>query len=108
MNNEELILIKNLKNNMNLGRTKISEYKYNENCSINSHWILGFIIGEGTFGLKNLVPYFQVAQHNKNKAVLYNLNFYLSSIPKGINTTKDTPIPSFTIGLNKKQTYYLI
>jgi len=25
---------------------------------MNKYWLLGFIEGEGTFGLKNLVPYF--------------------------------------------------
>lgn len=30
------------------------------NLPINKFWILGFIEGEGTFGLKNLVPYFQI------------------------------------------------
>jgi hypothetical protein len=35
---------------------------------INIYWLLGFVEGDGTFGIKNLVPYFyfQVAQHNKN------------------------------------------
>lgn len=42
---------------MNSGRT---EYNYNliPKIKINSFWLLGFIEGEGTFGLKNLSPFF--------------------------------------------------
>ena len=32
---------------------------------VNPYWLLGFIEGEGTFGFKNLSPYFQIGQHTK-------------------------------------------
>jgi hypothetical protein len=57
---------------------------------INIYWLLGFVEGHGTFGIKNLVPYFQVAQHNKNISVLNLIKDFLaklaidSSIPKGV------------------------
>ena len=36
-------------------------------------WLLGFIEAEGTFGLINLVPYFQVAQHSRSAHVIQDI-----------------------------------
>jgi hypothetical protein len=47
--------------------------------------LLGFIEGEGTFGLNGLVPYFQVAQHNKNSHVLKNIGKFLLDLPNLFN-----------------------
>lgn len=33
-------------------------------------WFLGFVEGDGTFGIQNLSPYFQIAQHNRSVALL--------------------------------------
>jgi len=33
------------------------------------YWFLGFVEAEGTFGIKNLSPYFQIAQKSTNKMV---------------------------------------
>jgi hypothetical protein len=38
--------------------------------SISVQWLLGFLEGEGTFGYKNLVPYFQISQHKRSLYVL--------------------------------------
>lgn len=91
---------------MNLGRKEILENKYKivqwqHHYNINPYWFIGFVEGEGTFVIKNLVPYFQISQHNKNKVVLDAIKLYLSSIPKGVNITKNTPLPLLTISLNK-------
>jgi len=42
---------------------------------------LGFVEGEGTFGYKHLVPYFQVAQHKKNLFVLKAIESFLLKLP---------------------------
>jgi hypothetical protein len=47
---------------------------------INLYWLLGFFEGDGTFGIKNLVPYFQIAQHNKNIKLLNLIKCSLSSL----------------------------
>jgi hypothetical protein len=39
--------------------------------------LLGFVEGEGTFGYKHLIPYFQIAQHKKNLFVLKAIEAYL-------------------------------
>lgn len=51
--------------------------------TVNPFWLLGFIEAEGTFGIKNLVPYFQIGQHTKNQMVLNAISAYLSQLPKG-------------------------
>lgn len=105
LNNTDLTNISTIKNGMNLGRTKISANEYNtiiKNVNINPFWLLGFVEGEGTFGIKNLAPYFQIAQNSKNKAILDIINTYLGSIPKGISTTKSTALPLLTVNFNTK------
>ena len=46
---------------MNSTRTQFNESLLPK-TPIKPLWLLGFIEGEGTFGIKNMVPYFQVAQ----------------------------------------------
>ena len=73
---------------MNLGRKDITINKYSsftQDYNINPYWLLGFVEGEGTFGIKNLVTYFQIAPHTKKKAHLEGVKLYLSSIPKELN-----------------------
>lgn len=43
---------------------------------------MGFVEGEGTFGYKHLVPYFQIAQNKKNLLVLNAIESYLVNIYK--------------------------
>ena len=40
---------------------QIMEPYERNNLIITSNWLLGFVEGEGTFGFKSLVPYFQIA-----------------------------------------------
>ena len=82
----DLIKIKKLKETMNSKRLTISkkqEDNLKDKVSINIWWLLGFIEGEGTFGYKHLVPYFQIAQHKKNLFVLKAIETFLSNISKG-------------------------
>lgn len=61
----DLIQIKNLRAKMNTGRLIIDKQHLDnltKKVSINPWWLLGFVEGEGTFGYKHLVPYFQLAQ----------------------------------------------
>lgn len=64
----DLFKLKELKESMNSKRLTIEpkEEKLLKNrVIINKWWLLGFIEGEGTFGYKHLVPYFQIAQNKK-------------------------------------------
>ena len=63
---------------MNLGRT---DYNYSliPKIEVNPFWLLGFIEGEGTFGFKNLSPFFQVGQSVRSLYVLEAIAKYLQS-----------------------------
>jgi LAGLIDADG endonuclease len=90
---------------MNKGRTKIDEtalFKLIEFKSINNYWLLGFIEGEGTFGIKNLVPYFQVCQHNRSIFTLKAISSFLSKLPKIHKETIYNNTPSTSLFINKK------
>ena len=79
----EIEKIKNNMSHMNSGRT---EYNYSlipPRREVNPFWFLGFIEGEGTFGFKNLSPFFQLGQHIRSLYVLEAIANYLQSIPKG-------------------------
>lgn len=70
----------NLKQSINTKRLSINEQENRlliEKVSISRWWLLGFIEGEGTFGYKYLVPYFQIAQNSKNLFVLKAIEAYL-------------------------------
>lgn len=87
--------------NMNSGRT---EYNYNliPKIEINPFWLLGFIEGEGTFGFKNLSPFFQIGQHVRSLYVLEAIANYLESIPKGFKFSLRSEAPIAINSLNKK------
>jgi hypothetical protein len=61
----------------------VYNYSLIKNLQVNPYWLLGFIEGEGSFGFKNLSPYFQIGQHIKSLIVLQGIALYLQSIPQG-------------------------
>lgn len=76
----DLVKLKILKQSMNSKRLVINskQEKYlKDKVSINKWWLLGFVEGEGTFGYKHLVPYFQIGQNKKNLFVLEAIERYL-------------------------------
>jgi hypothetical protein len=72
--------IHNIMTNMNSGRTEINNSLIPK-IVVNPFWLLGFIEGEGTFGFKNLSPFFQVGQNVRSLYVLEAIASYLKSIP---------------------------
>jgi len=67
---------------MNSSRT-VFNYSLIPTLKVNPYWLLGFIEGEGSFGFKNLSPYFQIGQHTKSLMVLQGIALYLESLPQG-------------------------
>jgi len=66
----------------------LTSLAYNNNY-LNAYWLLGFIEGEGTFGIKSNVPYFQIAQHNRNRILMLAISIYLQKIiasPSNLNS----------------------
>lgn len=103
----QLAWVKNIIDNMNLGRT---EFNHNliPNIIVDPFWLLGFIEAEGTFGFKNLSPFFQVGQHVKNLFILEAIANYLKSIPKGFNFSLGSKAPTVNNSLNKKTSVSVI
>lgn len=75
----DLTWLENCIKNMNSGRDIIN-YELIPNTSVTLFWLLGFIEGEGSFGFKNLVPYFQIGQNVRNTHVLTAISKFLSSL----------------------------
>lgn len=60
---KEMETITSLKNGMNSKREKCTPQVNNSQIRINPNWLIGFIEGEGTFGIKTgSALYLQVAQ----------------------------------------------
>lgn len=96
--------LKKLKESMNSRRLFISEEEeenLNQKVSINKWWLLGFVEGEGTFGYKHLVPYFQIAQNKKNLFILKAIEIYMLEEINKSNETKNTKYIEFKYTLNK-------
>lgn len=70
------------------------------NAIINPNWLLGFVEGEGTFGYKYTVPYFQIAQNTKDKRLLNNISVFFSDLIKH-NSSNEGPF-NMSKTLNKK------
>lgn len=107
----DLFEIKKLKETMNSKRLiidKEQEEFLSNKVSINVWWLLGFVEGEGTFGYKHLVPYFQIAQHKKNLFVLIAIETFLSNIFKESTNTLDCAKFNVKYTLNKKTGVYSI
>lgn len=76
----ELEKLIDLKQSINTKRLIINEEENKllvDKVSISKWWLLGFMEGEGTFGYKHLVPYFQIAQNKQNLFVLKAIEAYL-------------------------------
>jgi|SRR6185503_855844 hypothetical protein len=70
---------------------------------------MGFVEGEGTFGYKHLVPYFQIGQHGKNYFVLKAIELFLLDLLKQeSNSFKGGGTELFTIhyALNNRTGVY--
>lgn len=82
---KEILVLKKIKESMNSGRLVIDSKQENilkQKVLINKWWLLGFVEGEGTFGYKHLVPYFQIAQNKKNLFILEAIENYMINIFK--------------------------
>lgn len=95
-----LEFIKSLISGMNSGRQLI-DYSTIPTFVFNAFWFLGFVEGEGTFGLKNLVPYFQIGQHNRNIMVLEGIAAALSALPNMFGFTLNSKPPVVSNTLNQ-------
>lgn len=85
LSNTDMSKIVSLKNTMN---TKREIFTYNTTKSqiiINPNWFIGFIEGEGTFGIKTgSALYFQVAQKNTSQESLNAITTFLTGLSNNV------------------------
>lgn len=99
--NEELALwIHPLIKGMNLGRTEFNFSLIPAIITIDSFWLLGFIEAEGTFGLKNFSPFFQIGQNIRSYMVMDSIIAFLQSLPKRFLFSVNTLSPHVSNSLN--------
>lgn len=106
---EDLKSIRALKKGMNKGRVVVDEnllLNLESLRAMDKFWLLGFVEGEGTFGIKNLVPYFQVAQHSRSILTINLIAKFMSKLPRVHKETINTNTPSSVITINKRTSVY--
>jgi len=85
LSNTNMSKIVSLKNTMN---TKREIFTYNTTKSqiiINPNWFIGFLEGEGTFGIKTgSALYFQIAQKNTSQESLNAITTFLTGLSKNV------------------------
>lgn len=85
LSNSDISKIVSLKNTMN---TKREIFTYNTTKSqiiINPNWLIGFIEGEGTFGIKTgSALYFQVSQKNTSQQCLNAITTFLTGLSSNV------------------------
>ena len=87
-----------LKNNMNSKRTVFSYNTSKSQIIINPNWFIGFIEGEGTFGIKTGSSlYFQVAQKNTSQECLNGIINYLHDLASNTKLPTNSKISSLHI-----------
>lgn len=86
LSDTQIEIILSLKNNMNSKREIFTYNTTKSQIIINPNWFIGFIEGEGTFGIKTGSSlYLQVAQKNTSQECLNTITNYLISLS---NNTK--------------------
>lgn len=103
----DLIKVQKIISQMNSSRN-VYDYSLIPSLQIKPYWLLGFIEGEGTFGFKNLVPYFQIGQHARNLIVLDNIMAYIKSLNKGFIFSNFNTKLDLSKTLNKSTDVYVI
>jgi hypothetical protein len=108
LSDTEFSKIQNLKARMNSKRVIEKNKLETVTRPISVQWFLGFIEGEGTFGYKNLVPYFQIGQHKRSLYVLKAIETFLLKLPRVHSETLNNNKINVITTLNKNTDVYSI
>lgn len=86
LSDTEMNEIISLKHGMNLNRVSFKYEITNYKTIINTNWFIGFLEGEGTFGIKNRSSlYLQIAQKNTSQESLNAITTFLTKLPNNIS-----------------------
>jgi len=92
----EMERIISLKNGMNSKRENFTHQVNNSQIIINPNWLIGFIEGEGTFGIKTgSALYLQIAQKNTSQETLNAITTFLTKLHNG--ALQDSKILPLTV-----------
>lgn len=80
LNGEELKKVLSMKSGMNSQRKNFDNSELPKR-TLTPYRLLGFVEGDGTFCLPNLVPTFGIKQHSKNIDFLYEISKFLNNLP---------------------------
>lgn len=70
---------------------------------VTPYWFLGHLRwGEGTFGFRSIVPYFQVAQKTTSQGALKAITLFLEGLPRVYTDTLTTSSPNVCSTFNKR------
>lgn len=108
LSSERLLWVNSIMQGMNSTRTQYDYSLIPKLDVINKYWLLGFVEGEGTFGFKNLVPYFQIGQNTRSLMVIKAIAAFLESLPKTFTFTQNSQPPVVTNTLNIKTSVAVI
>lgn len=73
--------------------------------SINPYWFLGFIEGEGSFGVSRMNNQFRIGQEAFSLPVLLGIRNLIYELPNLFNITEDSPRPKGTLVYSDKENY---
>ena len=89
--NKDKERIVSLKNGMNLKRNIYTYQITDSQIIINPNWFIGFLEGEGTFGIKTgSSVYFQVAQKNTSQESLNAITTFLTRLSSPLQVKEET------------------
>lgn len=100
LSEEMAVWVHPLISGMNLGRTEFNYSLIPTITTIDPFWLLGFIEAEGTFGLKNFSPFFQIGQNIRSSMVMVAIIAFLQSLPKRFIFSLNTLPPHVSNSLN--------
>lgn len=92
-----------IKNNMN-SRRRGSNGSINldpNSLAVGPCWLVGFIEGDGTFGIKNGSPYLQIAQKDSSLSTLNAIKTFIKMLPNIHELTIKLSPPNVTSAINK-------
>lgn len=93
LSDTEMERIISLKNSMNFNRETFTYNTSKSQIIINPNWFIGFLEGEGSFGIKTgSALYFQVAQKNTSPESLNAITIFLIELPSVLPNSKILPL----------------